>query len=52
MEIEKLKSYEENLHVGIEIIQQHSPNNEVLEVLDDLLKEIGEEIEGKENENI
>ena len=44
-ELEKLLQYEANLHTGIEIIQTHSSNNEVVDVLEELLEEIGKRIE-------
>lgn len=43
--LEKLLQYEVNLHTGIEIIQTHSPNNEAIDVLEELLEEIGKRIE-------
>ena len=44
-ELERLLQYEANLHTGIEIIQTHSSNNEVVDVLEELLEEIGKRIE-------
>ena len=43
--LEKLLQYEANLHTGIEIVQTHSSNNEVVDVLEELLEEIGKRIE-------
>ena len=43
--LEKLLQYEANLHTGIEIIQTNSLNNEIVDVLEELLEEIGKRIE-------
>ena len=51
MEKEKLLIYEQNLNTAIQLIQDHYPNNEVNDVLEEIVVEIGRRIEEEDYDN-